>query len=87
MANHHGCDDCINWHADYSTGSCIAKHTSERVHNEYLVLYNILERYEEKVRARWMKKSRQQRKKLLLAAWPDMHEYIDFCFLAHSNAD
>ena len=35
-------------------------------------LRGILERHEETIRKRWLKKTKTQRKKILLAAWPNM---------------
>ena len=45
---------------------------SQKIFSDWTSLHDILERYEELLRKRWMKKSQEQRKKLLLAAWPTM---------------
>lgn len=40
--------------------------------DNYETLQKILDRFEDLIRKRWMKKTQEQRKKLLLDAWPQM---------------
>ncbi|OCK75654.1 hypothetical protein K432DRAFT_308042 [Lepidopterella palustris CBS 459.81] len=49
-----------------------AKELSEKVFQHWNALKNILDRYEAVIRKRWIKKSQEQRKIILLEAWPDM---------------
>lgn len=49
-----------------------ARDRSENIFTDWTTLHKILERHEEVFRKRWMKKTREQRKKILLAAWPNM---------------
>ena len=53
---------------------------SFEVCSQYDVLHDIVQRHEELVRKRWLKRSREQRKRLLLAVRPDMsaHHRPDF---------
>lgn len=43
-----------------------------RLFQDYATLQKIVERHEETIRTRWSKKSNQQKKNLLLEAWPNM---------------
>lgn len=55
----------------------IMKHASllgERTYEDYQTLNHILIRHEATIRKRWLKKSRSQRRDILLQAWPDMPE-------------
>lgn len=45
---------------------------SENIFNSYDTLHEILKRHEATIRKRWSKKTRQQRLKILLNAWPNM---------------
>ncbi|PYI31035.1 hypothetical protein BP00DRAFT_344632 [Aspergillus indologenus CBS 114.80] len=45
---------------------------SETIYTAYDTLHKILERHEATLAKRWLKRTRQQRLKVLLAAWPDM---------------
>ncbi len=45
---------------------------STKVLSHWTTLQNILKRHEEMLRKRWMKKSKAQRKMILLTAWPNM---------------
>ncbi|KIW29220.1 hypothetical protein, variant 2 [Cladophialophora immunda] len=47
---------------------------SKEIFNSWTTLRDILARREEVIRKRWMNKRKEQRKKILLAAWPDMPE-------------
>ncbi|MCJ1246838.1 hypothetical protein MMC30_004047 [Trapelia coarctata] len=49
-----------------------ARERSEKIFADWTTLHWILERHEEIIRKRWMKKTREQRKKVLLGAWPNM---------------
>ena len=49
-----------------------ARELSRQIFADWTNLNKILERYEELLWKRWMKKTKEQRKKLLLAAWPNM---------------
>lgn len=49
-----------------------ARERSRKIFTEWTTLHEILGRYEELLRKRWMKKTHEQRKKILLAAWPNM---------------
>ena len=51
-----------------------AKSRSATIFNSFSTLQSILERFEDLVRRRWSKKTRAQRKALLLEAWPNMPE-------------
>ena len=58
----------------------VAEITSADVYSRWVELREILERHEELIRKRWLKRSREQRKKLLLSIWPEMsaHHRPDF---------
>ncbi|OJJ95933.1 hypothetical protein ASPACDRAFT_35201 [Aspergillus aculeatus ATCC 16872] len=45
---------------------------SETIYTAYDTLHKILERHEATLSKRWLKRTRQQRLKVLLEAWPDM---------------
>jgi hypothetical protein len=45
---------------------------SAQIFHHWAQLNSILQRYEDILRKRWIKKSKEQRKNLLLAAWPNM---------------
>ncbi|RAH82836.1 hypothetical protein BO86DRAFT_310613 [Aspergillus japonicus CBS 114.51] len=45
---------------------------SETIYTAYDTLHKILERHEATLAKRWLKRTRQQRLKVLLEAWPDM---------------
>jgi hypothetical protein len=45
---------------------------SAQIFLHWAQLNSILQQYEDIIRKRWIKKSKEQRKKLLLAAWPSM---------------
>ncbi|KAK5459822.1 hypothetical protein LTS15_003951 [Exophiala xenobiotica] len=47
---------------------------SKEIFNSWTNLRNVLARREEVIRKRWMNKKKEQRKKILLAAWPGMPE-------------
>ena len=49
-----------------------ARALSEKVLDNWGFLNNIIERHEVTIQRRWMKKTREQRKKVLLATWPSM---------------
>ncbi|MCJ1352732.1 MAG: hypothetical protein MMC33_002716 [Icmadophila ericetorum] len=49
-----------------------AKTLSQEIFATWDTLHAILERHEEVIRRRWGKKSQEQRKKVLLTAWPNM---------------
>lgn len=49
-----------------------ARERSTEVLSKWNTLRQILERYEDVIRKRWTKKTKVQRAKLILAAWPDM---------------
>ena len=46
--------------------------SSHRIFQDWNRLHGVLEQYEDVLRKRWIKKSREQRKKVLLTAWPNM---------------
>jgi hypothetical protein len=47
---------------------------SKGIFNSWTTLRDVLARREKVIRKRWMNKSKEQRKKILLAAWPSMPE-------------
>ncbi|ORY62097.1 uncharacterized protein BCR38DRAFT_394731 [Pseudomassariella vexata] len=49
-----------------------AKRLSKSIFTSWDTLHAILEKREETIRKRWMKKTKDQRAKILLAAWPNM---------------
>ncbi|RAK81302.1 uncharacterized protein BO72DRAFT_518830 [Aspergillus fijiensis CBS 313.89] len=49
-----------------------AEARSETIYTSYDTLHRILERHEATISKRWLKRTRQQRLKVLLEAWPDM---------------
>ena len=49
-----------------------ARVRSSAIFEHWNALHNILDRYEELVRRRWLKKTHNQRTTILLSAWPDM---------------
>ncbi|KAK2755094.1 hypothetical protein FQN54_006623 [Arachnomyces sp. PD_36] len=49
-----------------------AKSMSDQIFTSYESLHGILRRHEATIRKRWFKKTRQQRLKILLNAWPNM---------------
>ena len=67
-----------------------ARKRSDATFTCYEILHKILERHEATIQKRWLKKTRQQRRKILLIAWPDIPEihHPDFAtFLKESHAD
>jgi hypothetical protein len=63
---------------------------SAKVYNSYKTLHAILQRHEATIRKRWLKKTRPQRLKILLNAWPNMptmHRPAFEAFLKESEAD
>lgn len=65
-----------------------SKAYSKEIFNSWIALRDILARREEVIRKRWMNKRKEQRKKILLAAWPGMPERHrpDFYELQKSGA-
>lgn len=51
-----------------------AKSLTDQIYTSYEILHQILERHEATIRKRWSKKTRPQRLKILLNAWPNMAE-------------
>ncbi|KAJ5912994.1 hypothetical protein N7504_001877 [Penicillium tannophilum] len=51
-----------------------AKVRSENIFTSYETLHEILKRHEASIRKRWVKRTRPQRLKILLSAWPNMPE-------------
>lgn len=49
-----------------------AQDRAQKIFADWNTLNAILQRYEELLRKRWAKKTREQRKKILLTAWPNM---------------
>ena len=49
-----------------------ARVLSEKVLDNWKLLSNITERYEATIQKRWIKKTKEQRKKILIGAWPKM---------------
>jgi hypothetical protein len=49
-----------------------ARGLSQTIFRDWNDLNSIVERHEETLRKRWGKKSKEQKKKILLAAWPNM---------------
>lgn len=49
-----------------------ARGRSSAIFEQWNALHDILDRYEELVRRRWLKKTQSQRMTILLSAWPDM---------------
>ena len=49
-----------------------SKKRSRQIFTDWERLNNILNKYEDILRKRWIKKTKEQRKKLLLSAWPNM---------------
>lgn len=49
-----------------------SKKRGKSIFQNYEILGKILERHEESIQKRWLKKSRKQRLQILLSAWPDM---------------
>ena len=49
-----------------------AAQRSQRIFEDWTRLHNILLQFEDQLRKRWVKKSQDQRKKVLLSAWPNM---------------
>lgn len=45
---------------------------SQNIHDDYNMLNSIIVRHEALIRLRWIKKNVSQRRKIMLAAWPDM---------------
>ncbi|KAB8075126.1 hypothetical protein BDV29DRAFT_172510 [Aspergillus leporis] len=53
----------------------VRKEARERATNilrDWSLLHRIIERFEATIQKRWLKRTREQRKKLLLSAWPNM---------------
>ncbi|OQE21175.1 hypothetical protein PENSTE_c012G03144 [Penicillium steckii] len=60
---------------EYTSPAEVRKEATERsqnIFNRYETLHGILERHEATIQKRWLKKTRQQRRKVLLNAWTDM---------------
>ncbi|MCJ1236686.1 hypothetical protein MMC14_004668 [Varicellaria rhodocarpa] len=49
-----------------------AREFSKQIFADWTILNKVLERYEEVLRKRWTKKTQEQRKKILLEAWPNL---------------
>jgi hypothetical protein len=49
-----------------------AKERAKKIFEDWTLINHIIKRHETTIRKRWLKKTRQQRKNILLAAWPDM---------------
>ncbi|CZR46935.1 uncharacterized protein FPRO_08309 [Fusarium proliferatum ET1] len=49
-----------------------SKRKGKSIYQNYEILGRILERHEETIQKRWLKKNRKQRLEVLLTAWPDM---------------
>ncbi|KAF2798204.1 hypothetical protein K505DRAFT_268147 [Melanomma pulvis-pyrius CBS 109.77] len=49
-----------------------ARGLSKELFADWIILNSILERREDSIRKRWGKKSKEQKKKILLTAWPNM---------------
>ncbi|KAG0043473.1 hypothetical protein BGZ83_011357 [Gryganskiella cystojenkinii] len=49
-----------------------AKERVSKIFKNWTLLNSILDRHETLIQRRWLKKNRQQRKTILLSAWPDM---------------
>jgi hypothetical protein len=49
-----------------------ARALSEKVLINWKLLNNVIERHEATIQKRWMKKTKEKRKKILLTAWPEM---------------
>ncbi|EON69971.1 hypothetical protein W97_09236 [Coniosporium apollinis CBS 100218] len=49
-----------------------ARSRAGKIFEDWTTLNALLERYEEVLRKRWAKKTKEQRKKILLTAWPNM---------------
>ncbi|KAF5696500.1 C2H2 C2HC zinc finger [Fusarium globosum] len=49
-----------------------SKRRGKSIYQNYEILGRILERHEETIQKRWLKKNRKQRLEVLLTAWPDM---------------
>jgi hypothetical protein len=66
-----------------------ATQSSHTIFQHWNRLHSILEQYEDVLRKRWIKKSREQRKKVLLTAWPNMAvtHRPDFGALARETDD
>lgn len=63
---------------------------SEEVFTSYEFLHHILQRHETTIQKRWLKKTRSQRLKILLNAWPNMplvHRPDFDAFYKESNAE
>lgn len=67
-----------------------ARKSSDAIFFSYGILHKILERHEATIQKRWLKKTRKQRLKILLDAWPDMpgiHRPDFGAFRKESHAD
>src|SRR5438045_7752789 len=49
-----------------------ARERSQKILSDWKLLNTIIERQEAVIQKRWLKKTREQRKKILLSAWPNM---------------
>ncbi|KAI9879339.1 MAG: hypothetical protein M1830_008799 [Pleopsidium flavum] len=61
--------------ASFPTASKVkqeARERSRKIFADWTTLHKLLGRYEELLRKRWVKKTQEQRKKILLAVWPNM---------------
>lgn len=56
----------------FESVSTQARNISSSLYSSWTTLNAILIRHEEALRKRWLKRTRDQRKKILLTAWPDM---------------
>ncbi|KAF9100522.1 hypothetical protein BGX27_000354 [Mortierella sp. AM989] len=61
--------------SSFPTPNEVRKEARERVTNifkDWTLLNHIVQRYEATIQKRWLKKTREQRKNILLTAWPNM---------------
>lgn len=59
-----------------------ARSRSSEIFAQWVTLHDILDRHEEQIQRRWLKKSHSQRTKILLTAWPNMSKSHRPDFLA-----
>ena len=58
-----------------SQATLVIKEHVESISTDFLRLRTILGRYEPTLQKRWLKKTKDQRTKLLLSAWPNMAQH------------
>ncbi|KAF2097781.1 hypothetical protein NA57DRAFT_56964 [Rhizodiscina lignyota] len=58
---------------DVESAMLTARKMATNIFNSWMSLNKILQRHEDTIRSRWLKKSKTQRKEMLLKLWPDMH--------------